>query len=298
MNSNVAQMGQVQAPRITTKVELITPERARIMRDTAHFERQRNLSPGNVDRLAKEMAAGRFTQGTQIFLCVLPGGRDRIINGNHTLEAIHKSGKPQLLTITRVEVENMDEAGRMYAVFDLQKVRSWGDSLRGTGLGEGIPQAVAVVAALGIIQVGFKAGGISAGSRIERLDMLDDYRYAAELWGDAVTGATKQNVSFLKRASVLAVALETLRFQPHAAHAFWHRVAQDNGLTAGMPERALLNWLRANKISGETDRHEHVKAAALAWNAFFKGATPGWIKPRSMTSFYLLGTPWVPGKAV
>lgn len=53
--------------KIASVDQMITPDEARIWRDTKHFERQRNISPANVERLAHEMEIGRFTQGTQIY---------------------------------------------------------------------------------------------------------------------------------------------------------------------------------------------------------------------------------------
>ena len=51
---------------IQSVVQIITPVYARHLRDTAHFDRQRNIRPANVARLAAEMVSGRFTVGTPI----------------------------------------------------------------------------------------------------------------------------------------------------------------------------------------------------------------------------------------
>lgn len=290
-HTNIAQIGQAEA--IRSDVEIITPEQARWLRDNAHFDRQRNISKANVLRLAHEMAKGRFIPGAQLYLCRLPSGRELVINGNHTLEAIHASGIPQTLTVTRHPVSDMDEAGRVYAVFDNQKARSWADSLRATA-GEDVPaHGPSILSALGVIDRGFVGSPQGMQARLERIEMMEDYRGAVDLWLDAVRGAHRSTFLMMKRAAVMAVALETLRYQPHKAAAFWHRVANDNGLTIGMPERALLVWLRGiQRGSGTSMQKAHVLACASAWNAYYREEERNYVKPGSVVNFYLLGTPW------
>lgn len=291
------------APDLQSTVVLVTPQMARNLRETANFDRQRNIAPANVDRLATEMAGGNFTRGTQIFVCVLPNGRELIVNGNHTLEAVVKCGKPQLLTITRAAVADENEAGRIYAVFDIQKVRTWGDSLRATGLGEDIPNAKYVLAALGAIENNFSQTtqySASARSRLHRIGKMEDYKAAAELWAAATRGAPSESVRAIRRGAVMAVALETFRYQPSLAYDFWSRCAHDDGLASGMPEKALISWLRNNRGfgGGSTLTRLHARAAALAWNAAFRGEKRLLIKPNSMGEFCILGTPVANGLGV
>jgi hypothetical protein len=281
---------------VTSQIQVVTPDMARALRETAHFDRQRKISKPNVMRLASEMVAGRFTDGTQIYICVLPDGTQKIVNGNHTLQAVVECGVPQLLTITRKAVANEDEAGRVYAVFDIQKTRSWGDSLRAVGKDGDIPNAKFILAALGTIDARFGTRiANSSASRLARIDKMDTYRDAAFMFAEAIHNAPKNSSRLVKRSGVLAVALETMVHQPSLAFEFWRAVAQDNGLTADMPERALLNWLRNSRSSGGALQRDHCAAAALAWNAVFRGESRSFIRPSAMASFFLLGTPLANG---
>ena len=287
-----------QDMNIRSAIEVVSPQEARRLRDTAHFDRQRNISSANVNRLAAEMTAGRFNVGTQIYLCVLPDGRELIVNGNHTLEAVHACGIPQILTVTRKAVRDENEAGRIYAVFDIQKVRSWTDSLRATGAGEDVPNASKVLAAIGVMERGFgSANATSDASRIQRISLIEDYKQAAILFAAATADAPKNSASLVRRAAIMAVALETLRYQPSAASEFWHNISHDDGLTTGQPEKALLSWMRnvTGAAGGGMAQKEHARAAALAWNAAFKGRQLQYVKPNQMGSFFLLGTPWANG---
>lgn len=95
------------------------------------------------------------------------------------------------------------------------------------------------------------------------------------------------------RAPIMAVALATLRYQPSGATEFWSAVAADNGLQKGDPAKALLQFLRnLVGVTGNATQRYQSRAAAAAWNAFWRGDRVGYIKPGLMTAFTLLGTPW------
>lgn len=289
----------LELPLATSDVEIITPATARQWRDTKAFERQRTINERNVARLAIEMVAGRFIIGTQIYICVLPNGNELIINGNHTLEAVVESDTPQHLTVTRKHVANIDEAGRIYAVFDIHKARTWLDSLKAVGKSDNIKMSSKALAALGVIEANFAhTHPAYAPSRIGRIERLVEYEDAIDLFQIAINGGVADAVRFAMRAAMMAIALEALRSQPSAASEFWFRFAHDDGLAKGMPERALLTWCRNNKnATGFQGRRESARAAALAWNASFKGRSLEVCKPNQMSAFFLLGTPYEQGFA-
>ena len=285
---------QIVQSQLTAELHVITPETARFMRDTMHFERQRKISPANVDRLANEMKNGTFIPGTQVYLCELPSGQRMIVNANHTLEAIAASGVPQVMVVTCKRVKDIDEAGRLYAVFDIHKARSWLDSLKATGISDGdsATKNAKVLAALGCIENKLdQMGTFKSASRLGRIERMAEYEDVANIFWQTVAGAPKDGMRFATRAPVMAVALITLRYQPSLAVEFWRNFAHDNGLAEGMPEKALLSYLRNNKaVGGAMARKLQVRAVASAWNAKFRDADVQYVKPGAMTSFFLLGT--------
>lgn len=276
---------------VTSTVELVTPERARHLRDTAHFERQRTINQKNVQRLATEILAGRLTDGTQIYLCELPNGELRIANGNHTLEAVALAGKPQLLTVTTKKVKDLDEVGSIYAVFDIQKVRTWRDSAKAMGVDQEVPNSQKILPAVRLIQSGFIIPDTRASVH-ETLANVHSYQEEAILFDNLKSGIVSDTPRLITRSGVLSVILETLRYQPSLALEFWTEVVSDDGLTNGKPAKALLNWLRRQTgASGSGSQREHVLAAAQAWNARFKDEERQIIRVARSNSFYLLGTP-------
>lgn len=282
---------------LKTEVVAVTPAMARTMRDSMHFERQRPISARNVQRLDEEMQRGWFLAGTPIFLCELPDGRKVIVNGNHTLEAVSQSGVTVPLTVITKLVADIEEAARVYATFDIQKVRTWRDTLQATGFSQQVPMADHVVAALGLIMEGFSHDPhfISAQSRNARLELLPLYVEAAAVIASALENGTIQATRLIKRAGVLSVALYTARYQPSTAHDFWRGAALDDGLRSNDPRKALLRYLINNKATAAT-RTTLARAAALAWNAFFEGRTLEYVKPNQADATRILGTPWQKGR--
>lgn len=275
--------------RTTSIITTITPEKASKLRSDAHFPRQRLIKSGNIDRLVVEMKAGRFIVGIQIYICVLPDGTEYVVNGNHTLEAIIKGGFSQSLTVTHHPVKDIEEAAAIYSVFDLQSRRSAGDSIRAYGFT--IPNSKSIYAAMPIIRTDFVIGHTGIQSRPDLLEMMSGYEEEAVLFDNS----TKRNTdgsALTKRAGIVAVALETFRYCPDDASVFWSNVcALDEDLRPGMPERALLRWMRGNKTSGKLGQLENSRAAACAWNASVQGKEVSYVKPSMMKTFYLLGTP-------
>lgn len=274
----------------------IGPAMARHMRDTMHFERQRAINDKNVDRLAEEMRRGWFLAGTPIFICDLPDGRKVIINGNHTLEAVATSGVTVPLVLIHKQVRDMDDAARAYATFDLQRVRTWRDTLLAVGLNETIPLANDVSSSVAIIMDDFGSRHQNAvASRQARLQVMPEYRAAAFILADALKDGPAQNTRLLRRAPTFAVALFTARYQPSAASEFWATAAKDDGLKVGDPRKTLLRYCASHNTAGSANRRLMSLAAMSCWNAHWEGRTLDHVKPGSMAEPRILGTPWHKG---
>jgi hypothetical protein len=283
---------------VRAEVIMVNPTMAKTLRSSCHFERQRAISQLNVARLALEMRRGWFIKGTAVTFAVFPDGSMVIVNGNHTLDSVIESGVAIPLTFIYIKVQNMDAAARIYACMDLQKTRTWANATQ--AMGTEIPMANYVVPAIGIIMAGFKSDPTNteaASSRNARLARLEEYRDAATILAGAYFQKPTENQQLLRRAAFVAVALETARYQPSSAELFWGGAAEDDGLSLGDPRKALLKYAKLNKANGGSARRAaDCKAAALAWNAWFKSAELRLAKPGAMGDFRLLGTPWHKGE--
>lgn len=282
--------------RIKSEVVSVTPEMARNLRQACHFERQRQISEGNVLRLESEIKNDRFVPGTQVYFCVLPDKTMYIVNGNHTLEAVAKSGRTTVLTFTYHRVETLEDVARVYATFDNHKARTWMDTYRAVGFDESVPMVNKIGSAVGFIMSGFRYDtwkpNEAMSSRLARVDQVARYSEEASLLKGAIGGSPKMNLKAITRAPIVAVALETLKYQPSSAVEFWHAVASDEGLSTGDPAKALLRYLQKTGGPSRTYWPELARGCALAWNAHFEGRPLKVIKPGKMPRFRLSGTPW------
>lgn len=288
--------------QVRSELVWCSPAMARELRDSCHFERQRSIDPRNVERLGIEMARGRFIEGTQIYFCVLPDGTMVIVNGNHTLEAVAGGTRQVLLSFCYRPIRNLDEAGAIYARFDIQKVRDWRAALRAHGLESVLssPQWTNPVgAALLHMLQGFNAVSQNVGdielktSRDIRAKLFKENAEFAEIVIAAVLSASNAEAAkFFRRSGVLAVGMELVRYQPSAALDFISSVARDDGLKLGDPQRALLKFLREHPTSSKTERAEQSRATAACWNAYFDGRSQQYVKPNTMGEMRLAGTPW------
>ena len=290
---------QADLDALRSETVMVTPEMAKILRADCAFERQRPIANSNISRLVFEMSKTWFIRGTPIYLCVLPDGTMKLANGNHTLEAIMASGMAVPLTLIYNKVQSLDEVAAIYANLDLQKTRSWRTALQAMS-GHATNFEGKVLSAVGMIQASFnRPGGANPGhtaSRNARFDLLTEYRDAGQLVQQAMSGAPRINTQMMERTGILAAALLTARYQPSTALEFWSGVAHDDGLAVGDPKKALLRFMQAHKSGTASDRTDQVRAAALAWNAFFNQRELVLCKPGAMGALKVLGTSWHHGR--
>lgn len=283
---------------LSSETIMVTPEMATTLRSDCHFERQRPISPANVHRLALEMKRGWFIPGTPVYLCTLPDGKMQIVNGNHTLEAIRESGVSVPLTFVYARVDDIEAAARVYANLDLQKVRTWQNSLQAVR-GDATWFDGKVVSAVGIIMAGLagttksRDDGGMATSRTARFEMFDEYKSAGHILHEAMLGGDRRIYRLATNAAALAVALITAKYQPSASAEFWGAVVKDDGLVVGDPRKTLIRYLQENAGgSGSASRLNTIKAAASAWNAAWQNRDASFFKPALVTEIKILGTAW------
>lgn len=262
---------------------MVDPARAAELRATSHFARQRPMSESNIIRLQAEMKQGRFVEGTPVYMGVLPDKSMLILNGNHTLEAVSRCGRPIELTFIYKDIADETEAAAIYSRFDLQKSRSWRDSWRAFGkedmLHESTKWTAAFSAAIGFIA---ERGKVARNdnetelSRIQairsrdvRLQVMEDIHDSAEQYVLAVDKSTEPKL--FTRATVMAVGIEIFRFRGSEGYEFFSTLAADDGLRVGQPQKAVLQYLRDNHAGGAVNREKQARAVAVGWGYFLSG---------------------------
>lgn len=270
----------MRKPTFTTR--MVCPRDAQRWLTNNLYQGQRAFRPAHAQWLLSLMRNGHFRDGSVVTFGVLDG-KHYLVNGQHTLAALAQYGQPLELTIEDHPVASESALAALYATFDRNLARTHADIYTAHGFGErhGLNKkaSAAVSAAMTYVLSGFDESGADTRSLYGQYLKDGEFRYAAmETWAtEAVqyfgvcSGINTKQYTLMYRAAIVAVGLVCFRFAPHdQAVVFWSRVAQDDGLTAGMPERTLLQFLR-NVPPEQTKRLAYSRYAAAAWNAACEG---------------------------
>lgn len=279
---------------------LITPELAARIANECYYEPQdhRGNSESHIDLLANEMKHGRFSGGTQIHFGRV-GDNYFLLDGNHRVRAVARSGKSVEFTLLVDEVPNKKALGPLYWRHDfIQRKRQMVLAAQVSG-GINLTQAhtAAALAAIGIIATGFTRGTANNSvlnimkSPDARLEAFRPWQRHAEQYFGAVSTAPKSFGGRLKRAGYVAVGMATFKYQPEKAAQFWGGVAADDGLRKGDPRKALIRHMTEVTLrGGSAYSSEGFVAAALCWNAFYENRQLSVLK-LGAANFYIAGTP-------
>lgn len=286
-----------QAPPVGSAVNLVnvTPALAQQWIDGMRFQRQRPIRERWVDFLASEMVAGRFRQSNiDIRVC---GGCEYLINGQHRLHAVVRSGLTVPMIVVRSVSADMDEVARDYASLDRGLIRTHRDGLSALGAAEAtgltIQQVQKVSAAAPLLLAAFRASisKISGTSTQERNQVVLDWARPALLACATIGESNLSRVKKLYNSPIFSVALVTFAHAPDRAEGFWGRVIANDGLRKGSGEQVLLDSVLDRAVRpGQQGRL--ARAAASAWNAAYQGRSVQFVKVADPTApIRILGTP-------
>lgn len=265
----------------SSQFEKITPAKAQMWLDCT-YEYQRSVRPRWVDYLAREMGKGRFLPTSNIHF-VFFAGKSHLINGQHTLHAIIKSGIDQNLPVVRTPAKTDEELAQFYFRYDQSIKRTFSDAARALCMPEithiSSDKLNRLSSAVIWIGLDFGARKRILGDRIP----IDDLVREAILWADdyikleeAITPCAHEIRNAIQRRAVLAVAIVTFRCKPSHALDFWRQVARDDGLRYGDPRKTLNKWLLTYSVNGGGNQGgmgapEMSRGVERAWNAYIEG---------------------------
>lgn len=292
--------------RVTSSFQHIDPILAQQWLAHHNFARQRRVRPHHVAALAQAMRQGTFREGTPISFAVVQGER-YLINGQHTLHAIVRSGRALWLTIEEHHCKDSFEVAALYKTFDTQLRRTGSDLFAASDFAGTHDLSTNMVDALsGAISI--IIGGFVSGTRGKDhpcnlfISNPHNKEAAMAMWAEPARAYfqtfSQDTPGFVKwqahRAMVAAVGIVTFRYQPVAAKEFWERIARREMLTSSMPEYRLINYLAPPQESGMRMGFLYSRGVAAAWNAAFRGKTlnRGIVPRRLDLPMLIAGTPF------
>src|SRR3954462_12757929 len=134
MTAQVHSISRITAPdeRHVVRVVRISPQIARDWLDNYAFQFQRKLNSTHVGFLSRTINDGNFDDGETI-RCVATrdawenDGAFYLVNGQHRLHAIIRSGAAQDMIVITTIVDSFDDVSRIYARIDRGRNRSIAD---------------------------------------------------------------------------------------------------------------------------------------------------------------------------
>ncbi len=272
----------------TSTLVTVTPEMADGWLATAMYERQRRRAEWHVKRLSLEIEKGRFIAGSQIHFGII-NGEMRLVNGQHTLAAISRTGISVPLAVLRTVVRNEHEIGELYGRHDRHRGRTPHDAFLGMGLsGELQMEEVEVnafSAGLKFVLAGLRRPSVHLHPEMASLDYLAGQMRAwsntARTYFDCVRDARHGMKAAFRRSPVVAIGLVTIHAKEEQAKEFWAGAASDDGLHKHDPRRALNQFL-ATTTSGHGDPITYMRNIAGAWNKYFENGELQFLRPGDM----------------
>jgi hypothetical protein len=272
----------------------ITPELADRIEKECRYKYERPVKQWRVDFLAAEIERGGFEQGRQISFALFNGKLIRV-NGQHRLRAVATTGSAQTFMVEVKQVANDHELAALYATYDSESrtlLETAGPLMKKGDLGK--EQVATLLRSVQFIYTGFRKPderqAATMRSHVMRNSVAEIwYSYAERYFALTEQAPGKDGKAALRRQSVAAVALYTLRYQPEKAAEFWQGLAMDDGLRRTDPRKSLLEKLRSGDGARSITFQMH--AVAAAWNAFFAGRKLKEVRVSLEKPFRIAGTP-------
>lgn len=242
---------------ITTNLTQITPDLAKEYLSFI-YDSQRPLNKNHVSYLADAMTNVLFDP-TSTIAFVLLNGEKILVDGQHTLNAIIKSGVPQNMLVANYLVTTQEEVARLYSHFNIGKGRSFSDSVRAYGIMGDMEMGINNINRMASALRFMKAGFPSATSIKEKyqheymIELIGNWIHQGHAFFESINGSDYRIRLHLKSMSIMSVGLVILKYSPDEGVRFLE-LAHDNGLKKGDPRRAFLYYLRKIALTNQSGR--------------------------------------------
>lgn len=258
-------------------METVTPEQADSWLRDHFYKYQRSLRQYHVDELALAIRREELEPPPQVCLHSV-NGSCYLTNGQHSLSAVVKVGKPVDLIVYRAQVEREEDVSRSYGNTDRCLIRTIADALATydfparTGLTkvEINSLASAMVLIVGGFDEAVKSTSAFRRNHNLRVDAIEEWITPSTGYYAAIRDSAPSVRMALRWQGVAAIGLVTFNYQPEKATEFWGPVSANADLS---PETGP--WVLVNHILFGSDYRlpgaRRARRTAACWNAFFEG---------------------------
>lgn len=261
-----------------SRVEQVTPERAREWLFSYRYPFQRPLSKGHVARLARALARHELRPGTLEFARCPEGVF--LTDGQHRLSAVAHAEISQTFVVADYRYASMEGVHHHYTNTDNGRQRLGRDAplwqLFAAEVGLDTVESKAVFAAMGILALGFTGVRPYRKGQVltieDRVELGETFKDAIRSYHTLCADASENLKRHLRNSAVVARALVTIAEQPDKAKRFWEAVATNRY----EQYHDGIWWLLDRFMGRSTERYttvEFAKVVSICWNAYFEGET-------------------------
>jgi len=266
--------------KITSReTKQITPAIAGKLLEYNTYKAQRPIRKNHAAQLTHVIKSGDFTTGNLAF-AIDSRGVIRLMNGQHQLTAVIRSGKPIIAHVEHAECTGYDDIAKYFAQFDVGATRSISDIVRAevdtVGVdwlrltGSILAGAIAFVDTKGDYKNADKS--LTKHERARKIkDHIRDGNYLNELF-------IGNEAKFLRRVPIAVVILMTYQKYYPKSYEFWTGVKSGVNLGAKDPRLHIRNFLMtsvavssAATVTRRATDKEIIVRCVHAWNAYAKG---------------------------
>jgi hypothetical protein len=265
---------ELTAPSVPqVETQTIDPAQAALMLTHELYPGQRHLREWHVSELALAIARRQFKPGAIEVAKV--GRKTFVVDGQHRLHAVVKSGMPQTFVVMTYHFETEEEVATHYARTDVGLKRAARDMPTYHAWAEthGITErerTSAVSTTTPLLRGFVRASGDQVPlSNEERLRILNDFAPQFKSYYEIVRGAQRPIKRYLYFGGVVAVGVITMRDQKEKARPFWERVAAISGYEEGGGEAYLVGFF-LEKGMKRLQYEQTSRYVARAWNTYFE----------------------------
>lgn len=252
---------------VTRTTEIITPKQAERLLQTVQHKKNRIIRDANVDRLAQDMIEGRFKYNGDTIRIDEDGD---LMDGQHRLSAIVKSGLPQRMDVVRGlprEVMSTIDIGEPRNAASWLQIRGY-ENANTLAAASKLLEAY-LEAKLHVVTSRGKYSGLKAEQMVKKYPGIQDsVKHTRRLYDH---GALRETVGSRAACALFHYLFSEVDVQK--ADIFFERLSTGENLSKTDPiyelREQLLKFSGSKKIK-MTQAHTFA-LIIKAWNAFYEG---------------------------
>lgn len=249
--------------------------------DCNSMEGQRKIKPRHLKMLCDEIEAGNFLTGSiAIAILTYDGNRQVLVNGQHQLTAVVKTGIPIVVSYEEYKCSTPNELSELYRRFDNHAARTLSDVLFPEAAALGLEWKQRVVEL--VVSAAAIKENVQHSAKIDKVSLLKKYIKEGSFINHIITAG--RSARFMRRQSVALAMMETWLVSKPDAESFWIAVRDGANLPIDSPALKLRNFL-LNTVTGRCGKFTQRGIASTdiasnkeiyvkcihAWNAYRRG---------------------------